>query len=49
MIGLAVGWRLAVADKASLAAYALPGIIGGALALAIPYLLYVVLRRLFGR
>lgn len=49
IIGLAVAWRLAVADKASLAAYALPGIIGGALALAIPYLLYVVLRRLFGR
>ena len=49
IIGLAVGWRLAVADKASLAAYALPGAISGALALGVPYLLFAMLHRLFAR
>lgn len=49
IVGFAVGWRLAAADRVSLVAYALPGIIGGAVALAIPYLLYVMLHRLFGR
>lgn len=48
MIGLGIAWRLAIADHKSMAVYALPGVIGGALALALPYLLYTLLRRLFG-
>jgi len=48
MIGLGIAWRLAIADHKSMAVYALPGVIGGALALTLPYLLYALLRRLFG-
>lgn len=49
VIGVSVAWRLALADKGSLTTYLAPGVIGGALALAVPYLLYSVLRRVFSR
>jgi hypothetical protein len=45
-IGLALAWRLALADQKVLAAYALPGAVGGALALTVPYLIYALVRRL---
>ncbi len=48
MIGLGVAWRLALADQKALALYALAGVIGGALTLTVPYLIYALLRRLFG-
>ncbi len=44
IVGAAIAWRLALADKASLATYLAPGIVGGALALAAPYLLYTLVR-----
>lgn len=47
LLGFGVSWRLALADKVSLITYALPGMLGGALALATPYLAYVLFHRLF--
>lgn len=47
IIGLAVAWRLALADQQALAVYTLPGAVGGALALTVPYLIYALMRRLF--
>lgn len=49
MVGTGVAWRLALADKVSLAAYLPAGIIGGAAALAVPYLLYVAGRRVLAK
>jgi uncharacterized membrane protein YeaQ/YmgE (transglycosylase-associated protein family) len=49
IIGAGVGWRLALADKAALSTYLVPGVIGGALMLAVPYLLYALVRRMVAR
>jgi hypothetical protein len=45
IIGVVVSLRLAQADKGSLSTYLVPGIIGGALVFAVPYLLYSAVRR----
>lgn len=49
IIGVGVSFRLAQADKGALSTYLVPGLIGGALVLAVPYLLYSALRRLTRR
>lgn len=45
IIGAAVALRLAQADQGDMAAYLVPGLIGGALVLTVPYLLYAIVRR----
>jgi hypothetical protein len=50
IIGAGVGVRLGTVDKvASLSTYLVPGVVGGALALAVPYLLYALVRRVVVR
>lgn len=49
IVGAGVAWRLALADKAALAAYLAPGMIGGAIALAAPYMVYAIVRRFTAR
>lgn len=49
IVGAGVAWRLALADSAALAVYLLPGVVGGALAFAVPFLLYAGARRLMTR
>jgi len=47
IVGLVVAWRLALADHKALAAYTFPGVVGGALVLAVPYVIFGLVRRLF--
>lgn len=49
VVGTGVAYRLALADKASLSAYLVTGVIAGALVFTVPYLIYAVTRRLMAR
>ncbi len=49
IFGAGIALRLAQADKGELSTYLVPGVIGGALVLAVPYLLYAVVRRMVAR